>query len=329
VHGIDASPAFIALARSRAHAATFRVGSFADAALPGDCHATLAIGEVLGYLAAARGRRAALDRVLARVARALRPGGLLLFDLPGPGRARAAGARTWTEGDGWAVLLETADAGDELTREIVTYRDLGGGAFRRADETHRLRLHRPADVLAALRAAGFAARTLRPGYAREPMPPGITAYRGRKRERLARAEPLVEVRDGRPKRSLDRTADQHAVEEAARPWTRGVLDHPAVGEPAPAVVCEVALVPGIGQARLLTLVLDQAVGLQAPEGHRHLRLPAEQPEDEPGLVAGSAPPRPWFDSDEAGPVLVPVVEVGDVVEAVLQAHREPVRKLDA
>jgi SAM-dependent methyltransferase len=182
VHGIDSSPAFIELARRRAPAATFRIGSFADAAFPRDCHATLAVGEVLGYLDAAGRCRADLDRVLARIARAVRPGGLLLFDLAGPGRARPAHARTWTEGDGWAVLVETRLAGNELTREIVTYRDLGGGAFRRADETHRRRLHRPADVLAALRAAGFAARTLRPGYAGEPMPPGITAYLGRKRD---------------------------------------------------------------------------------------------------------------------------------------------------
>jgi hypothetical protein len=55
--------------------------------------------------------------VLARVARGLRPGGLLLFDIPGPGRA-----------------------------------------------------------------PGFAAGTLRPGYAGEPVPPGITAYLARKRD---------------------------------------------------------------------------------------------------------------------------------------------------
>jgi SAM-dependent methyltransferase len=181
VHGIDSSPAFVELARERAPAATFRIGCFVDAPLPRDCDAVLAVGEVLGYLDTGRGRRAGLARLLARIARALRPGGLLLFDLAGPGRARAASARTWTEGDGWAVLVETGLAGDELTREIVTYRDIGGGTFRRARETHRLRLHRPADVLATLRASGFAARTLRAGYAGKPPPAGLTAYLGRKR----------------------------------------------------------------------------------------------------------------------------------------------------
>jgi nucleoside-diphosphate-sugar epimerase len=48
VLGIDSSRAFIELARERAPRASFRVGSFADANLPEDCDAVLAIGEVLG-----------------------------------------------------------------------------------------------------------------------------------------------------------------------------------------------------------------------------------------------------------------------------------------
>jgi hypothetical protein len=80
-----------------------------------------------------------------------------------------------------AVLVAVTVDGDELTREIVTYRDVGAGSFRRAEETHRLRLHRPGAVLEALRAAGFSARTLRGGYADEPMPRGLVAYLARKR----------------------------------------------------------------------------------------------------------------------------------------------------
>lgn len=201
VHGIDSSPAFIELARRRAPAATFRVGSFADAPLPLDCGAVLAVGEVLGYVDAARERRADLDRVLARVAQALRSGGILLFDLPRPGRARG---RTWTEGDGWAVLVETGLAGDELTRKIVTYRDAGAGAFRRAEETHRLRLHRPKG----------GARRPEGDRLRRPDPPG--GLRGRadavrhhrlpreKARELARAESAVEVRERAANRPLDR-----------------------------------------------------------------------------------------------------------------------------
>ena len=181
VHGIDSSPAMIELARRRAPHATLAVGSFVDAPLPRDCDAALAVGEVLGYCGGVGGHAPALGRAFVRIRRALRPGGLLLFDLATPARAPSTATRTWSEGDDWAVLVETCLAEGDLLRRIVTYRDLGGGSFRRSAETHRLRLYPPAAVLAALRAAGFTARTLPRGYAGEPMPRGLVAYVGHKR----------------------------------------------------------------------------------------------------------------------------------------------------
>jgi SAM-dependent methyltransferase len=181
VLGIDASPAMISLARERAPGATFRVGSFVDAELPGRCDAILAIGEVLGYRFDKRSDERTLDRALGRAARALRPGGLMLLDLAGPKRLPRVGRRSWHEGDGWAVLVEATPAGRDLERRVVTFREAGSGGFRRSEERHRLRLHSPAQVLARLRAAGFAARTLPGGYAGQPLPYGLTAYVGRKR----------------------------------------------------------------------------------------------------------------------------------------------------
>jgi SAM-dependent methyltransferase len=181
VLGIDASPAQIALARRRAPAAAFRVQSFADAELPRPCDAILAAGEVLGYAPDARDEAGTLDAILVRAAHALREGGLLLFDLAGPGRIPASGQHTWTEGDGWAVLAESRARPGAIERRIVTFRDPGDGRFRRAEETHRLVLHRPADVLSRLRACGFTARVLPRGYAGEPLPRGLTAYLARRR----------------------------------------------------------------------------------------------------------------------------------------------------
>jgi SAM-dependent methyltransferase len=181
VLGIDTSPALISLARERAPAATFRLGSFVDAELPDHCDAILAIGEVLGYRFDPRSDERTLDRVLARAARALRQGGLLLFDLAGLERLPSRGQRTWQEGDGWAVLVQTTVAEGDLERRIVTFRETGSGGFRRSEELHRLRLHSPAEVLARLRAADFTARTLPRGYAGQPLPRGLTAYVGRKR----------------------------------------------------------------------------------------------------------------------------------------------------
>jgi SAM-dependent methyltransferase len=169
VHGIDLSPHFVALARRRVPEARFVTGSWRDVPLP-RCDAVLAVGEVLGYLL--DDRDDPLDAVFARCASALSPGGTLLFDLAGPGRP---GGSARTAGAGWLVMATTTVTGTVLTRRIVTLRSVDGG-WRRGEETHRLRLHEPRDVLARLAAAGFAAHALEPGYAGAPMPAGITAF---------------------------------------------------------------------------------------------------------------------------------------------------------
>lgn len=180
VLGVDASPAMIGLARERAPRASFRVGSFVAVDLP-PCDAVLAVGEVLGYLFDPAAPADALGAVFARAADALRPGGLLMFDLAGPGRVPSGGQRSWHEGDGWAVLVEAGASGRELRRRIVTFREVGSGGYRRSEENHRLRLHGPAQVLERLRAAEFTARTLRRGYGGEALPKGWTAYVARRR----------------------------------------------------------------------------------------------------------------------------------------------------
>jgi SAM-dependent methyltransferase len=180
VLGIDRSPALIALARRTAPDATFRVGSFVDADLPDGSDAVLAAGEVLGYALDARNRAPALAEVLARAAAALRTGGVMLFDLAGPGRVPPGGRCTWVTGDGWAVIAESRPRPGALERRIVSYRVLAGGRCRRSEELHRVHLHRPADVLTRLRAAGFTARTLPNGYAGAPLPAGLTAFVARR-----------------------------------------------------------------------------------------------------------------------------------------------------
>lgn len=184
VRGIDQSDELISIARDRAPGASFSVASFVDAEFPSSLDAIVAVGEVLGYVLDPANTEGMFGEILSRAAAALKPGGLLVFDVAGPGRGSRDAVRSWTEGQGWAVLVETSEHHAELTRRIVTYRDPGAqGWFRRAEEVHRLRLRRPTEVLGALRAAGFAARTLPRGYAGKPLPPGLTAYLGRRRER--------------------------------------------------------------------------------------------------------------------------------------------------
>jgi SAM-dependent methyltransferase len=174
VLGIDQSAALIALARRRAPAARFRVGSFVSEPIP-ECDAVLAIGEVLNYLFDEGNTRAALPGLFARIHAALRPGGRLVFDLASPAARRGDGSRIWNAGEDWAVLVENEERGDILARHITTFRRRGAG-YRRSEELHRQRLYRPAEILPLLRRAGFRARPVR-GY--EPGP-GRHLYVARK-----------------------------------------------------------------------------------------------------------------------------------------------------
>jgi SAM-dependent methyltransferase len=182
VLGIDSSRAFLARARRNAPAARFRRGSFLDERLPA-CGAVLAVGEVLNYT------QRSLDPVFGRVYRALRAGGLFVFDLAGPGRvSRGRRARTWREGEDWAILLETEEDPHRLllTRRMITFRRAGGG-WRRGEEMHRQRLHPPSEIDAGLRRAGFRVR-IRRGYAGERFAPGHYVVVARK-PRSASARP--------------------------------------------------------------------------------------------------------------------------------------------
>jgi SAM-dependent methyltransferase len=181
VFGIDSSPACIELARRRVPDGTFHVGSFIDAPLP-NAVAVLAVGEVLGYLSDSRNGPRALPGVLARVHDAVEPEGIFLFDLSGPGRVGAEKMRTWHAGDDWALMVEAEEdtRAGTLTRQITSFRQTGDG-YRRAEETHVLRLYAPNGVVASLHAAGFRARILR-GYGGEEFARGHRAFLARRPE---------------------------------------------------------------------------------------------------------------------------------------------------
>jgi SAM-dependent methyltransferase len=159
----------IALARRKAPAATFVVGSLQRVDLP-HCDAVTAIGECFAYSFDATG---SLDRLFHRIHRVLRPGGVLVFDFAEPGVAGPEPRRSWFEGEGWAVLAEARERRGRLERRIVTYRR-HGTVFRRTEETHRLRLYESADLLKQLTVAGFDARSI-DAYGRLRMLPGRKA----------------------------------------------------------------------------------------------------------------------------------------------------------
>lgn len=164
VHGIDISSAMIRIARGRVPEGRFRTGSFLRVPLP-QCDAVTSIGECLGYLFDGRGDMAELRRLFRRIHEALRPGGVLVFDLLEPRhRERVTVERGAWEGEDWATIVQTEEDRKRrtLTRRITSFRKVGR-MYRRDHEVHRLRLYRRSDIAKELRRLGFRVRFLR-GY---------------------------------------------------------------------------------------------------------------------------------------------------------------------
>jgi hypothetical protein len=158
-----------------------------DAEIPAGAVAVTAVGEILNYAADPRVGLERLDAVARRVAAALVPGGVFLFDTAGPGRAGPGGrvVRRY-EQDGVDVVTESAEsaAGDRLDRRITMYHRRPGGSWGRSGEHHVLVLHDPAEVAARVAAAGFEVRQAASYTADDGFPdppPGWTVTTARRR----------------------------------------------------------------------------------------------------------------------------------------------------
>ena len=131
----DASADMLALARAS-------LGPSADLrllALPGDplpdADAIVSVGHAISYLPDA----AAVDAALAALAGALRPGGVLAFDILDLdfGQARAGDPPFARVQDDWAIITEfSTPAPDRFVRDITTFVPDGAGAWRRGGEHH-------------------------------------------------------------------------------------------------------------------------------------------------------------------------------------------------
>jgi SAM-dependent methyltransferase len=180
VIGVDQSSAMIRLARGVAPSAQFRCESLYDFDLPA-CDAVTMIGEGLNYLPATKPSPPHSPvRLFKRIANALRPDGIFIFDIIIAGN-RSLDCRLWRTGMDWAVLIERKEnpAQQLLTRSMITFRKIRS-AWRRGDETHQVRIFKAAAIRTALRAAGFSVRTARQ-YGKFPLPPGRLAFIARKR----------------------------------------------------------------------------------------------------------------------------------------------------
>jgi SAM-dependent methyltransferase len=182
VLGFDISASMIALARKRAPQAKFRRESFVTAQLP-QCVAVAAVGEIFNYLFDQGNTCEALSALFRRIHAALRPGGLLMFDVAEPGRVPGSGPqRNFREGDDWAALVAAEEdrSARLLTRRITSFRKVGK-LYRRDFEVHRLRLLDGPALAAQLREIGFRVRIVR-GYGPARLPPGYVGLLARKPE---------------------------------------------------------------------------------------------------------------------------------------------------
>jgi len=161
--GVDLSPDMLRIARAEAPQATLVQGSLWSVELP-SCVAVTAVGEAFSYAADPAAGLSALAARLAAIHGALDPGGLLLFDVAGPGRSGPTGTRRsfWSRPDACLGLEERESPDGSLVRAITIF-TRRGELFDRAEETHVLRLYSPEAVEELLEGAGFSCERL-PGY---------------------------------------------------------------------------------------------------------------------------------------------------------------------
>jgi SAM-dependent methyltransferase len=181
VTGIDRSAEMLALAATTAPRATFVQGDIREMALP-RCRAAFAIGEAFAYLPPGTRSPPSLRSAFTRVARAVEPGGLFVFDLITAGGGPLMAYRSWQAGSDWAVLVDVREdrAARIVQRQITAFRRNGGG-YQRTDERHAVGVYARSDVEGWLSAAGFPVRVQR-RYGRVALPPRRVGF-------VARREP--------------------------------------------------------------------------------------------------------------------------------------------
>lgn len=172
---VEPSSHLLAIARANAPHATFLQASAYELELQ-PCDAVLAVGEVLTYPAPEVDADDRVRTFFRDVARALVPGGRLVFDVidaDGP----SLDAKSWRRETAWTTLWETREdrAASRLVRLIETFIREEDGRYRHAHETHHVKLFREADLRGWLADAGFDVRTTR-SYGAVPLAPRRVAY---------------------------------------------------------------------------------------------------------------------------------------------------------
>jgi SAM-dependent methyltransferase len=177
---IEPSAPLAAIARAAAPGAELRQESMYETILP-PCDAVLAIGEPLTYHAPGVDAEGRLRGFFREVGRALRPGGLFVFDVITTGEG-SLDAKGWRAGDDWVVLYETKEERPErkLTRAIEIFRQAEDRLYRRSRETHHVRIFDAAALTAWLDREGFSVE-VSTAYGDHALGPRRTAFMASRR----------------------------------------------------------------------------------------------------------------------------------------------------
>ncbi len=179
---VDYSAAMLALARKKIPGAKFHRGSFYDFTPP-RCSAIVAAGECFNYMQAGSAQHSGeVSAFFQRAGRALRTGGVLLFDFLEPVASRPHRRGIHTSGDDWIVIVEGDIRRRVLRREITTIRQIGP-RFRVSKEGHRQYLFTRKEISRALSDGGFM-HAFRKGYGRMHLNSGHVAVEATRREEL-------------------------------------------------------------------------------------------------------------------------------------------------
>lgn len=184
VHGVDASPAMIDLARDYARGASFALVRLpthlppgVDGALP-EADAVVSTGHVLNYLETHED----IVQALGELARALRPAGVLAIDLmtPAYGELRDVNdVRAKVDND-WAIVTRFYHPGPRRFDRMITVFRRVGDHWRRSDEYHRNVTFEVDEALTVLRANGIDADA-RAAFGAENLPEGLVVLTGVRR----------------------------------------------------------------------------------------------------------------------------------------------------
>jgi SAM-dependent methyltransferase len=180
VFASDASPAMLDVAREYLgdDAPELRRLALPDDPLP-VVDAIVGIGHPLNYLPDA----GAIDRALVAMAAALRPGGLVVFDICDLswGSARRDMVGQGRVGPDWAIVTEfSTPAPDRFVRDITTFLPNPDGTWRRSSEHHENTLIDTSMLPARLADLGIAAE-VHDAFGDETLPEGLHVIAGIRR----------------------------------------------------------------------------------------------------------------------------------------------------